>query len=261
MSSLAGALTQPLRRAARVALRTRRVVRDERIKRRFAAAFLPDRSTLSGYEREVADSGLLEHLQARGREFNEATSNTPGYTIGAIAPLEGLHLYAVLRTVKPRHAVETGVCNGFSTAFSLLALAKNGGGELHSIDLPRLLDHEYEPGTFFEGKGQAAVPRGKDPGWLVPEHLREPWTLILGRSDAELPPLLTRLGTIDSFLHDSEHSLANMRFEYSAAHAALRAGGVLMSHDVNTTDAFPRFALDHDREPIMLSRGMGLIVK
>ena len=142
-----------------MALRARRTVRDERIKRRFAAAFLPDRAALAAYERELQASGILDHLRAKGREFDEAVKNVPGprHTIGAIAYLEGINLYAVLRTVRPRIAVETGVCNGFSTAFSLLALERNGEGRLYSIDLPRMIGTDYEAGTFFEGKGLSLI--------------------------------------------------------------------------------------------------------
>ena len=259
-------LTLSLRRAARVALDAPKRARNERIKRSFASAFLGDRATLSEYEREVRASGLLDHLWQKGREFQEAVRGVNeqlerGYTLGAIGYLEGMHLYAVLRTVKPRFAVETGVANGFSTAFSLLALEKNGDGELYSIDLPREVGKEYEPGTFYEGSGRTGFPQGQGPGWLVPEHLRDPWTLILGRTRDELPPLLRRLGTIDSFLHDSEHSFENMWFEYSEAWPALRDGGVLLSHDVNTTPAFFRFADKQGREPIKLSNGMALVVK
>ena len=258
-------VTRSLRRAAGVALRSRKLVRDELIRRHFVSRFLPDRRTLAAYERELTASGLLDHLARKRREFDQTVStgdgHAPGYTIGAIAYREGVHLYAILRTLKPRVAVETGVCNGFSTAFSLLALRNNGQGELHSIDLPRVVGAQYAPGTFFEGRGQAGVPEGKEPGWLVPDHLRERWTLILGRSQDELPPLLERLGTIDSFLHDSEHSFENMWFEYSQAYPALRPGGVLISHDINTTDAFFRFAADVGREPIRISRGMAFIRK
>jgi len=54
-------------------------------------------------------------------------------------------------------AVETGVCNGVSTAFLLLALERNGDGELYSIDLPEIAGEEYEQGTFWDGKGGALV--------------------------------------------------------------------------------------------------------
>src|SRR5207247_6539200 len=137
---------------------------------------------------------------------------------GAIGYTEGVYLYAVLRRLQPRVAVETGVANGFSTAFSLLALHANRIGHLHSIDLPREVGREYEPGTFYEGgEGRAGIPPGSEPGWLIPPELKERWTLILGRSQEELPRLLERLGTIDAFMHDSEHSFECMWFEFNAA--------------------------------------------
>jgi hypothetical protein len=161
--------------------------------------------------------------------------------------------------VRPLVAVETGVANGFSTAFTLLALRENGAGHLHSIDLPREVGRDYEAGTFYEGEGRAGIPAGSAPGWLIPPELKEQWTLLLGRSQDELPPLLERLGTIDSFMHDSEHSFDCMWFEFNAAWPRLRARGVLLSDDVNSTEAFPRFAAQVGRQPLHLAHGMALL--
>ena len=97
------------------------------------------------------------------------------------------------------------------------------------------------------------------PGWLVPEDLKERWTLVLGRSQDELPPLLARLGTTDFFMHDSEHSFDCMWFEFNAAWPALRQGGVLVSDDVNSTQAFGRFAAQEGRDPVRLARGMAFL--
>ncbi|MDX6415118.1 MAG: hypothetical protein QOH23_2528, partial [Gaiellaceae bacterium] len=84
---------------------------------------------LAGYEREVRASGLMEHLLDKGREHHEAVvAAGAGHSLGAIGYTEGAYLYAVLRAVKPEVVVETGVANGFSTAFSLLALQANGTG-------------------------------------------------------------------------------------------------------------------------------------
>jgi hypothetical protein len=153
------------------------------------------------------------------------------------------------------------VANGFSTAFSLLALQANGTGHLHSVDLPREVGRDYEPGEFYEGEGRAGIPAGTEPGRLIPPELKQQWTLILGRSQEELPPLLARLGTIDSFMHDSEHSFDCMWFEFSSAWPALRPGGLLLSDDVNSTDAFHRFAAEQGREPVFLARGMAFLRK
>src|ERR671923_2074773 len=251
-------LKRTLSRVARTVLRPQRAVERRQI-RSEVARFLGGSDVLARYEREVRASGLSGHLFAKGREHHAAVGD--GYSLGAIGYAEGGYLYAVLRKLRPRVAVETGVANGFSTAFSLLALQANDDGQLHSIDLPREAGRDYAPGTFYEGEGRAGIPSGSEPGWLIPAELTESWTLILGRTQDELPPLLQRLGTIDSFMHDSEHSFECMWFEFNAAWPRLRAGGVLLSDDVNSTEAFPRFAAEQARRPLRLARGMALLQK
>ncbi len=91
--------------------------------------------------------------------------------------------------------------------------------------------------------------------------MKERWTLALGRTQDELPPLLDRLGTIDSFMHDSEHSFECMWFEFNEAWPHLRDGGLLLSDDVNSTEAFPRFAGEQGRKSVRLARGMALLQK
>jgi predicted O-methyltransferase YrrM len=252
-------LKRRLYRVARSARHPHRLAEQRRI-RADVTAFLGGRKELARYEREVRASGLPEHLLEKGREHEVAVGGS-GHSLGAIGYTEGLYLYAVIRKVGPRAAVETGVANGFSTAFSLLALRENGNGHLHSIDLPREVGQEYEAGTFYEGEGRAGIPAGSEPGWLIPPELKERWTLLLGRSQDELPPLLERLGTIDSFMHDSEHSFDCMWFEFNAAWPRLREGGVLVSDDVNSTEAFPRFAEQVAREPVRLAHGMALLAR
>jgi predicted O-methyltransferase YrrM len=215
---------------------------------------------LSSYAREVRASGLMEHLFERAREHASEVGGS-GHSLGAIGYTEGVYLYAVLRRLRPEVAVETGVANGFSTAFALLALDKNRSGSLHSVDLPREVGRDYDEGMFYEGEGRAGIPSGSKSGWLIPPELKERWTLILGRTQDELPPLLDRLGTIDSFMHDSEHSFDCMWFEFNEAWPRLREGGVLLSDDVNSTEAFPRFAREQGRKPVRLARGMALLPK
>jgi hypothetical protein len=252
-------LKRTLYRTARNVRHPRRLVAARRI-RAGVADFLGGRDVLARYEREVRESGLVDHLLEKGREHLAAVGGT-GHSLGAIGYAEGAYLYAVLRHVRPRVAVETGVANGFSTAFSLLALQANGDGRLHSIDLPREVGREYETGTFYEGEGRAGIPPGSGPGWLIPPELKERWSLVLGRTQDELPPLIERLGGLDSFMHDSEHSFDCMWFEFSTAWPALSEGGVLVSDDVNSTHAFPQFAAQEGREPIRLASGMALLQK
>ena len=246
-------------RAVRSARHPQRAVERRRI-RAEVARHLGGRAALTEYAREVRASGLMEHLFEKAREHHDQVGGS-GHTLGAIGYTEGVYLYAVMRQLQPQVAVETGVANGFSTAFSLLALEKNGGGHLHSVDLPREVGRDYDEGTFYEGEGRAGIPAGSESGWLIPPELRERWTLIPGRTQDELPPLLDRLGTVDSFMHDSEHSFDCMWFEFNEAWPHLREGGVLISDDVNSTDAFPRFAREQGRQPVRLARGMSLLQK
>jgi predicted O-methyltransferase YrrM len=241
---------------------------DRRLDRELTERFLHDPEALARAAREIDESGLVAHLEEQAALFwSTVAGETRGHryntgrATGREGYGEGLRLYAVLRKLRPHVAVETGVCNGVSTAFLLLALDANGEGGLHSVDLPEIAGEDYEPGTFWDGKGGAVVPPGRGPGWMVPASLRDRWQLTVGRSQVKLPPLLARLGAIDFFMHDSEHSEACMRFEFDAAWAALRDGGVLAADDVTVNDAFATFAAGNGREPIEIGPKLALIVK
>ena len=251
-----------LRRALRAAAHPRELAFQRRVRAGFESRFLGDPRALAAYEEEIRQSGLLEHVRQKRQEYDAivGAAGGEGYTPGGIGLAERTYLYAILRTLKPKIAVETGVANGFSTAFALLALERNEEGHLYSVDFPREIGREEEEG-FYQGTGKAGIPPESTSGWLIPEHLRGRWTLRLGRSQDELPPLLESLGTIDSFLHDSEHSFDCMWFEFTSAWPRLREGGVLISDDVNSTEAFPRFAREQGRDPIPIGHGMAFLVK
>jgi hypothetical protein len=234
---------------------------EEQIAREFVDGFLGGQEVLDGYRAEVEESRLVEQLQAGYEEFWGIVEPSTGYNTGRLGYEEGIRLYALVRKLAPGVAVETGVCNGFSTAFVLLALARNGKGELHSIDLPEVVGADYEPGTFWEGKQGAAIPAGKEPGWMIPPQLRERWRLTVGRSQDELPPVLDRLGKIDLFVHDSEHSYECMDFEFRAAWPVLAAGGALVADDWNWNEAFAELAREAGRTPITLGKKLALLLK
>ncbi|MFN2471648.1 MAG: class I SAM-dependent methyltransferase [Gaiellaceae bacterium] len=226
-------------------------------------------TTLERYEDEVRESGLIQHLEGQAASFWENVKGetlrgqryNTGRATGRDGYGEGLSLYGLLRDLSPGVAVETGVCNGVSTAFLLLALERNGAGELHSVDLPEIAGEEYAPGTFWDGKGGAVIPAGKEPGWMVPEHLRDRWQLTLGRSQDVLPPLLERIGPIDFFMHDSEHSYECMSFEFHTAWTPLREGGALAADDVTLNPAWDEFVREVGREPRAIGPKLSLVVK
>lgn len=251
------------RRLSRAAGRIRRAV-DRRVDPVDHGAFVerffdPDeyRGFVAEFERGPA-AGVLE----AGRERYGRLVGDDG-DFGALGLGVGRDLYALVRTLEPETVVETGVCNGVSSLCLLLGLAENGAGRLLSVDYPYRADRDLEAfrAETFEGYGGAAVPPGEEPGWIVPGELRDRWTLVLGRSRRELPRLLTGTDAIDLFLHDSEHSLPCMMFEFELAWEWLRPGGLILSDDIGWNDAFERFADARAAENGRLTRNVGYMVK
>ena len=153
--------------------------------------------------------------------------------------------YIAIRAFQPEIVVETGVANGVSSAHILLALQKNQRGTLHSIGLD---DPQF-------------LPAGKPLGWIVPEWLKSPWNLLLGDSRVLLPSLLTRLGSIDIFIHDSLHTYDHMLWEYRTAFPYLRPGGLLFSDDAAWNSAFPEFCNEVATKHWRIVRGVGFLQK
>lgn len=165
-------------------------------------------------------------------------------------------LYALVRKLEPDTVVETGVYHGVSTTSMLLALDENGAGTLHSIDASPLPDAPDRSGAKRERRrpscaerGTQTLPQGREPGWIVPEDLRDRWELTVGRPRRELPPLLADLGGVDLFFHDSEHSASGMLFEFVLAWEWLAPGGVILSCHVDWNDAFDTFVAEYPAEP------------
>jgi hypothetical protein len=166
-------------------------------------------------------------IQAHFGEIYELYSDKQGFfshfqppKAGSMTLDEAMLLYVMVRLLRPENVVETGPGSGMSSTFILAALEMNRKGLLYSIDLP---------------KPQVAVKLGQDdkPGWLIPKPLRRRWKLILGKSEAVLPPLLKKLGRIDIFFHDSLHSFKHQKFEYENSWPCIKTGGLLLSHDIN----------------------------
>ena len=207
-------------------------------------------SEIRRYWREIAgDHNLLDELEQKATAaVSEGLSRR---SIGAIPRgRSNFLLYALVRALRPDKVVETGVAWGVSSSYLLEALNRNGNGMLFSIDLPQANPSGY---TYPDGTWDpTALPRGRGPGWLVPERLRTRWVLSTGKSGDLLPPLLERVHPIDLFFHDSEHSYETMTREYSQAWGALRSGGVLVSDDIHRNDAFRDFATKFERPPVLL---------
>ena len=137
----------------------------------------------------------------------------------------GMILYAICRRQKPDIVVETGVANGVSSSYILCAMEENKHGQLYSIDQPWWKQEQS--------------------GWMIPDYLRRRWHLVLGKSSETLAPLLEEAAVINIFLQDSDHSYKNMLWEFQTAWTYLKTGGLLLSHNIDTNNAFSDFCQEH----------------
>lgn len=117
-------------------------------------------------------------------------------------------LYLLTRTIRPELMVETGVANGASTFLVLTAMEENGVGRLVSTDITA------------------------DVGSLLTEAERASgrWDLRVIAPDG-FPAVASAVGAVDVFLHDSDHSYANVHGEVTAIWQHVRPGGFVIADD------------------------------
>ena len=180
---------------------------------------------LGSDEREINEAleesrEVMEYCNAKLEQHSEVLP-------GLLNPNYGPVLFALVRVLKPEVIVETGVGSGVSSTFFLSAMERNGVGRLHSVDLPLL--------------NQRLRPHGMPTGWLVPDDVRSRWQLSLGDARDVLVPLLERLEEVDFFFHDSDPSYEHMTWEYSLAYPHIRPGGLLLSDDTTSNQAWDEF--------------------
>jgi len=179
-------------------------------------------------------------------------------------------LYTLVRILRPKVVVETGVAAGVSSAFILKALNDNNKGILYSIDLPNYnyFDYLSKP-EIVHVKDQLEgelIPISNLPkegsGFVIPEDLKDRWVLKIGKSKDLLSNLLKEIGYVDIFLHDSEHSYGNMMFEFFTSWKYLTEGGLILGHDINWNNSFKDFSKEVNRKIVNLEfSGLGVIRK
>ena len=156
-----------------------------------------------------------------------------------------LNQYALIRALRPSCIVETGIASGVSSAYLLLAIQRNGCGELHSIGLP---DPRF-------------LPAGKEMGWIVPEWLRGQWRVHNADARVLLPKLLNELSDVSVFIHDSLHTYDHMMWEFQASYPHLPSGGVLIADDALCNSAFEEFAGQMHAAKAQVLHGVGFLCK
>ncbi len=171
--------------------------------------------------------------------INNISKNVEGFTEADLSNFQSFSLYrtflyVLIRNARPQLVIETGVLNGFSSAFILQALHDNGCGKLLSVDLP------HESGEY-EDQGTFLLPKGLQPGWGIPDYLRDRHELHLGQAEILLPQLIDAHGAPDVFLHDSDHRYPHMMMEIALAWSRMTSG-LILADNVEQNSAFQDFA-------------------
>lgn len=214
------------------------------------------------YKSEYAAKNIIEGIAAKQDTFEQQV-NTELYGFGSLNyRKEGIVLYALVRKYKPNLLVETGVCNGVSTWIVLEAMRENKNGTLYSIDYPFYTGQNIEQfkNKTYSEFGGAATLAGKKPGWIIPEKLKARWNFYEGKSQKQMPKLLSNIENIDFFIHDSEHSVPCMMFEYELAYQHLDKNGIIISDDIVWNKAFSLFVNERDVQGKLVTKNMGAII-
>jgi len=168
---------------------------------------------------------VISSVEAQGVPTGPMSFN--GYNDGDTAFVRAI--WRLARGLRPAHVVETGVAHGFTSRLILEALERNRAGRLWSIDrVP------FDPAM----RAQVGIAVGQ------PQPFR--WRLIEGTSKRRLPALLSSLGRVDLFIHDSLHTEQNVRFEMNCAWEVLRPGGAMVIDDIDSNWGFEEFLKTHD---------------
>ncbi|SAI86754.1 class I SAM-dependent methyltransferase [Saccharolobus solfataricus] len=204
---------------------------------------MEESESISKTLKEIFNADLSKYWN-EVEEINNRIKRTLGHSFPyALSEAKRYILYSIIKYYNPDIVIETGVGPGVSTTIILSALER---GTLFSIDTRETLED------------------GKRVGFLVTEQLKNKWKLYIGKSRDVLPNLLKKLGKVDVFLHDSEHTFENVSFELNIAWDYLRNGGVLLIDNLDFTEAPYYFAKQKGVKLHELTNeagGIGIIIK
>jgi predicted O-methyltransferase YrrM len=208
---------------------------------RILAEALVEASSVPGAVQVFERHAYVEnYLSGLARKFRAR------YAAGWVDLDDALFLYWLVRQTKPRRIVQCGAVNGRSSAFMMLALAKNGpDGTLTIIDQPPIFDPANPAWTVAGKVYGAVVPAGKTSGWMVPDQYRDRLEICNGEVKNLLPKVVDNLETIDLFYHASDHTYQHMMFGFEEAKRKLRQGGLIVAVDVAWNASLWDFAERH----------------
>ena len=159
-------------------------------------------------------------------------------------------LYVLIRLLKPKMCLETGVFYGGTSAFILNALARNKEGRLISIDLPGNELEKNRVKRHDKVGDSEIIPEGLETGFIIPEFLKDRWKLITGDSLEVLKGIKEQFSF---YAHDSEHSYGFVIQEMELARSKMSKDGTMFADDINWSNGFLEFAVKHKLYPLLLT--------
>lgn len=174
----------------------------------------------------------LRHDDALRHHLNQLTANSDSAITADLNMGYGRRLgwYALVRALKPRTVVETGVDKGLGSCVLAAALLRNRA--------------EGHPGRYF---GTDINPHA---GWLFQGPYREAGEILYGDSIESLQRLD---GPIDLFINDSDHSAEYEEREYACIASNLSPQAVLLGDNSHVTDKLYQFAAATGRRFLFFS--------
>lgn len=145
----------------------------------------------------------------------------------------------LVRYLRPRVVVETGVAAGWTSQAILDALERNGEGTLWSSDFPYFRLEEPE----------------KYVGCLVDDALKARWHLGLQGDRANLAEFLPEIETIDLVHYDSDKSIEGRQFAMDAVASRLTPDSVVVMDDIDDNTFFRDWVARTGRSCRVFARG------
>ncbi len=176
---------------------------------------------IAGFIAEArADKALKAHvaaaMHARGAVFDTNLDCMFGRRLG---------WYALVRALRPRVVIETGVERGHGAVMLCAALLRNA--------------QDGHPGRYF---GTDIAPGA---GWLLSGPYAQTGKILYGDSLESLASLDEK---IDLFINDSDHSAEYEAREYEAIEAKLSPGAIILGDNAHVTDKLALFSEKTGRE-------------
>jgi len=166
-----------------------------------------------------SDAGMVDHV-------NRMTLNSPQRAYADLNQGYGRRLgwYALVRALKPRVVVETGVEKGLGSCVITSALLRNRT--------------EGSPGRYF------GTDIDRQAGCLFTEPYASAGRILYGDSIESLSRLDE---TIDLFINDSDHSVAYESREYLTVHGKLSPHAIILGDNSHASPALFEYASHHGK--------------